>query len=115
MPVSGIKGDNLIARSGSTAWFGGPTLLAAIDALESPSRPSGAPLRVVLQSVHKVSGIGTVAVGRVESGVLEAGAVDALGGKSFLPKMARCPRCIVQPALPSFAPHRTVRVSVTGL
>ncbi len=53
----------------------GKTLLDAIDAIEPPSRPSDKPLRLPLQDVYKIGGIGTVPVGRVETGVIKAGMV----------------------------------------
>ena len=53
----------------------GKTLLDAIDAIEPPVRPSDKPLRLPLQDVYKIGGIGTVPVGRVETGVIKAGMV----------------------------------------
>lgn len=53
----------------------GKTLLEAIDAIEPPSRPSDKPLRLPLQDVYKIGGIGTVPVGRVETGVIKAGMI----------------------------------------
>ena len=55
----------------------GKTLLDAIDAIEPPTRPSDKPLRLPLQDVYKIGGIGTVPVGRVETGVIKAGMVVA--------------------------------------
>ena len=55
----------------------GKTLLDAIDAIEPPVRPSDKPLRLPLQDVYKIGGIGTVPVGRVETGVIKAGMVVA--------------------------------------
>jgi translation elongation factor EF-1alpha len=53
----------------------GKTLLEAIDAIEPPVRPSDKPLRLPLQDVYKIGGIGTVPVGRVETGIIKAGMV----------------------------------------
>lgn len=53
----------------------GKTLLEAIDAIDPPSRPSDKPLRLPLQDVYKIGGIGTVPVGRVETGTIKAGMV----------------------------------------
>ena len=53
----------------------GKTLLDAIDAIEPPVRPSDKPLRLPLQDVYKIGGIGTVPVGRVETGTIKAGMV----------------------------------------
>jgi elongation factor 1-alpha len=54
-------------------WYKGNCLVDALDALEEPKRPIDKPLRLPLQDVYKISGIGTVPVGRVESGVIKAG------------------------------------------
>jgi len=63
----------MVERSPKLAWYKGPTLLEVLDGLSAPKRPLDKPLRVPLQDVYKIGGIGTVPVGRVESGVLRAG------------------------------------------
>jgi elongation factor 1-alpha len=75
IPISGFQGDNMIERSTNLTWYKGPTLLEALDAIETPKRPSDKPLRLPLQDVYKIGGIGTVPVGRVETGVLKPGMV----------------------------------------
>jgi elongation factor 1-alpha len=75
VPISGWNGDNMMEKSPNLGWYKGPTLLEALDAIEPPKRPSDKPLRVPLQDVYKIGGIGTVPVGRVETGVLKPGAV----------------------------------------
>jgi len=75
IPISGFNGDNMIERSTNLNWYKGPTLLEALDAIEPPKRPSDKPLRLPLQDVYKIGGIGTVPVGRVETGVLKPGMV----------------------------------------
>ncbi|KAL0376937.1 UNVERIFIED_CONTAM: Elongation factor 1-alpha [Sesamum calycinum] len=57
----------------------GPTLLEALDMIQEPKRPSDKPLRLPLQDVYKIGGIGTVPVGRVETGVLKPGMVVTFG------------------------------------
>lgn len=52
-------------------WYKGPYLLEALDAIVPPKRPILKPLRLPLQDVYKISGIGTVPVGRVETGVIK--------------------------------------------
>ncbi len=71
IPISGWNGDNMIDRSENMPWYKGPTLLEALDAIEPPKRPSDKPLRLPLQDVYKIGGIGTVPVGRVETGILK--------------------------------------------
>jgi len=75
VPISGFEGDNMIERSTNLDWYKGPTLLEALDAINEPKRPSDKPLRLPLQDVYKIGGIGTVPVGRVETGVLKPGMV----------------------------------------
>jgi elongation factor 1-alpha len=73
VPISGWFGDNMIDRSTNMPWYKGPFLLEALDEVHPPKRPTESPLRVPLQDVYKISGIGTVPVGRVESGVMKPG------------------------------------------
>jgi elongation factor 1-alpha len=79
IPISGWEGDNMIEPSTNMPWYKGPTLLAALDGLNPPKRPSEKPLRLPLQDVYKIGGIGTVPVGRVETGILKAGMVVTFG------------------------------------
>ncbi|MHA1686866.1 MAG: translation elongation factor EF-1 subunit alpha [Candidatus Heimdallarchaeaceae archaeon] len=71
VPVSGMKGDNLRERSENMPWYDGPTLLEALDTFEVPPKPIDKPLRLPVQDVYTITGIGTVPVGRVETGVLK--------------------------------------------
>merc|ERR1712199_67721 len=82
VPISGFQGDNMIERPTNMDWYKGPTLLEALDQCSPPVRPSDKPLRLPLQDVYKIGGIGTVPVGRVETGIITPGmvAVFAPGG-----------------------------------
>jgi len=73
IPISGWVGDNMLERSPNTPWYKGPTLIEALDKIEPPKRPTEKALRVPLQDVYKIGGIGTVPVGRVETGILKPG------------------------------------------
>lgn len=75
VPISGWNGDNMLEKSANMPWWKGPTLLGALDAVTPPVRPSDKPLRVPLQDVYKIGGIGTVPVGRVETGTMKPGMV----------------------------------------
>ena len=75
VPISGWLGDNMIEPSENMGWYHGPTLLQALDAISPPERPTDRPLRLPLQDVYKIGGIGTVPVGRVETGMLKPGMV----------------------------------------
>jgi len=79
VPISGFNGDNMIDRSPNMTWYKGPTLLEALDAMREPKRPVDKPLRLPLQDVYKIGGIGTVPVGRVETGVLKPGITAFFG------------------------------------
>lgn len=73
IPISGWVGDNMIEKSPNLAWFKGPTLIEALDNVIPPKRPTDKALRIPLQDVYKIGGIGTVPVGRVETGIIKPG------------------------------------------
>jgi elongation factor 1-alpha len=73
IPISGWNGDNMLERSSNITWYKGPIMIEALDAIIPPARPSDKPLRLPLQDVYKIGGIGTVPVGRVETGILRPG------------------------------------------
>jgi elongation factor 1-alpha len=79
VPISGWVGDNMIERSANTPWYKGPILIEALDMMRQPKRPSDLPLRLPLQDVYKIGGIGTVPVGRVETGIIKPGMVVMFG------------------------------------
>jgi elongation factor 1-alpha len=73
VPISGWVGDNMLEKSDNMPWYKGPTLLDALDNVNAPKRPTDKPLRLPLQDVYKIGGIGTVPVGRVETGIIKPG------------------------------------------
>jgi len=73
IPISGWVGDNMLEPSKNMPWYKGPYVLKALDAIKPPKRPIEKPLRLPLQDVYKIGGIGTVPVGRVETGVIKPG------------------------------------------
>jgi len=75
IPVSGFHGDNMIEVSTNMPWYKGQCLLDSLDAAKPPKRPVDKPLRLPLQDVYKIGGIGTVPVGRVETGVIKPGMI----------------------------------------
>merc|ERR1719431_366968 len=87
VPISGWHGDNMIEPSTNMPWykgwqkelkegkFKGLTMFEALDSIVPPTRPSDKPLRLPLQDVYKIGGIGTVPVGRVETGIIKPGMV----------------------------------------
>jgi len=74
VPTSAWLGDNVTKRSERMPWYKGPTLYEALDqAFEVPPKPVDKPLRIPIQDVYSITGVGTVPVGRVETGVLKVG------------------------------------------
>ena len=73
VPTSGWTGDNLAKSSDKMPWYKGPSLFEALDRLETPPKPVEKPLRLPIQDVYTITGVGTVPVGRVETGVLKEG------------------------------------------
>jgi len=71
VPTSGWTGDNLVKPSDKMPWYKGPTLIDALDTFELPPKPLDKPLRVPVQDVYSITGVGTVPVGRVETGVIK--------------------------------------------
>jgi elongation factor 1-alpha len=73
IPISGWNGDNMLEKGDNLPWWKGPTLFGALDQNSPPKRPTDKALRLPLQDVYKIGGIGTVPVGRVETGILKPG------------------------------------------
>merc|ERR1712036_9225 len=87
MPISGWHGDNMLEKSPNMSWWTGSeierkegknkadTLYQALDSILPPKRPTDKALRLPLQDVYKIGGIGTVPVGRVETGIMKPGLI----------------------------------------
>lgn len=74
VPGASLVGDNLVNKSQNMPWYtGGKTLLETLDTLKEPEKPTQLPLRLPIQDVYKITGIGVVPVGRVETGVMKVG------------------------------------------
>ncbi|HJH31878.1 MAG TPA: translation elongation factor EF-1 subunit alpha [Methanosarcinaceae archaeon] len=73
IPTSAFEGDNISESSTNTPWYKGPSILEALDLLTEPDKPDKLPLRIPVQDAYTISGIGTVPVGRVETGVMRKG------------------------------------------
>lgn len=94
------KGWTKETKAGSSK---GKTLLEAIDAIEPPSRPTDKPLRLPLQDVYKIGGIGTVPVGRVETGIIKAVSLLFRLGRRIMPGWV-LGQAYVQGMVVTFAP-----------
>ena len=125
VPISVEHGDNMVAPSDKMSWFGGwtteskgghasgKTLLEAIDAIQPPADPKDLPLRLPVQDVFKIGGVGTVAVGQVQTGTIKPGMVVTFAPAQlttvvYFPAVynihrtqAVCARCIVIIAMAS--------------
>ncbi len=73
IPVSSLAGANIKENSKETPWYKGLPLIAALDTFKEPAKPTDKPLRLPIQDVYSISGIGTVPVGRVETGIMKKG------------------------------------------
>ncbi len=71
IPLSAFEGDNITKPSENTPWYKGPSLVKALDEFTAPEKPTDLPLRVPIQDVYSITGVGTVPVGRVETGVMK--------------------------------------------
>ena len=72
LPVSAFNGDNVKER-GKLSWWDGPTVLEAVNNFKVPEKPIDKPLRWPIQDVYSITGVGTVPVGKVETGVMKPG------------------------------------------
>jgi len=73
VPASAFHGENVTKPSEKMKWYTGPVFLNALDSFVVPEKPVDKPLRIPVQDVYTITGVGTVPVGRVETGVLKAG------------------------------------------
>ncbi len=73
VPTSSLEGDNIYKKTEKMKWFTGPCILEAIDNLKEPEKPVELPLRLPIQDVYNITGIGVVPVGRVETGIFKVG------------------------------------------
>ncbi len=81
--ASGLQGINIAKKSEQMPWYKGPTVLEQIDKFPAPEKPTGLPMRMAIQDVYEITGIGTVPVGKVETGIMKPGQkVIILPGRS---------------------------------
>jgi len=80
---SALIGDNIAKKSDKMSWYKGPTVLEQIDKFPAPEKPTNLPMRMPIQDVYDITGIGTVPVGKVETGIMKVGQkVIILPGRS---------------------------------
>ena len=80
---SGLKGENVFKRSDKMPWYKGPSILEQFDLFPAPELPTNLPLRMPVQDVYEITGIGTVPVGKIETGIMKQGMkVKVLPGRT---------------------------------
>jgi elongation factor 1-alpha len=83
LAISGLKGDNLVKKSENMSWYKGLTLMDQFDQFKEPDKPTNLPMRMPLQDAYEITGIGTVPVGKIETGIMKIGQkVIVLPGRS---------------------------------
>ncbi|MCH8329688.1 MAG: elongation factor 1-alpha, partial [Nanoarchaeota archaeon] len=80
---SGLKGENIAKKSDKMTWYKGPTILEQFDIFPEPELPTNLPMRMPVQDVYEITGIGTVPVGKIETGIMKVGQkVKVLPGRT---------------------------------
>ncbi len=113
IPTSGLYGDNLVEKSPNTPWYDGPTLFEALDTLEPPPPMVDKPLRIPIQKVLKIKGVGTVVTGRVETGILKTGdqiIIEPLGKTTIAQSIE-----MHHERLPEAVPGDNIGINVKGI
>ncbi|MAH03653.1 translation elongation factor EF-1 subunit alpha [Candidatus Pacearchaeota archaeon] len=83
LAVSGLQGDNIVNKSDKMAWYKGPTILEQFDKFPVPELPTNLPMRMPVQDAYEITGIGTVPVGKIVTGVMKIGQkVKVLPGRT---------------------------------
>jgi elongation factor 1-alpha len=83
LAVSGLMGDNIYKKSEKMAWYKGPTIFEQFDLFDEPKKPTDLPMRMPIQDVYEITGIGTVPVGKIETGIMKVGQkIKILPGRS---------------------------------
>ena len=70
---SGLKGDNIVEKSKNMDWYKGPTIFEQFDLFPDVDLPTNLPMRMPVQDVYEITGIGTVPVGKIETGIMKVG------------------------------------------
>jgi elongation factor 1-alpha len=83
LAVSGLMGDNIVKKSDKMPWYKGPTIMEQLDLFDEPKKPTDLPMRMPIQDVYEITGIGTVPVGKIETGIMKVGQkIKILPGRS---------------------------------
>ena len=91
IPVSGLQGDNITARSTEMHWYGGPALLEHLETVPTASRePADEPFRMAVQWVSRPDQNFRGFAGRIASGRVRVGdpiTVLPSGTRSFVERI----------------------------
>ncbi|MDY6786940.1 MAG: GTP-binding protein [candidate division WOR-3 bacterium] len=73
IPVSGLKGDNIVAPSPNMKWFDGMTVIDVLDSLDASLPETDKALRIPVQDVYKFTRDGDnrrIIAGKIETGII---------------------------------------------
>ncbi len=121
IPIASLKGDNVVHHEdqdgkNNMSWYTGPTILDAMNKLDVPEKPTSLPLRMPVQDVYNITGIGVVPVGRIETGVLKVGdKIIAVPGREGTGVTGECKTIEMHhEQMPQAGPGDNIGISVRG-
>lgn len=117
IPLASLPGNNIAKKAtDSMSWWTGDTLLDAVNNLDAPEKPTDLPLRLPIQDVYNITGIGVVPVGKIETGILKVGAkVVAVPGREGKQVPGECKTIEMHhEQFPQAEPGDNVGISVRG-
>jgi elongation factor 1-alpha len=114
--IASLQGDNIVNKSDKMPWYKGKTLIEAINELVPPEKPTHLPLRLPIQDVYSITGIGVVPVGKIETGVLKVGdKLLAVPGREGKGVPGECKSIEMHHSqMPSAGPGDNVGLSIRG-
>ncbi len=74
IPISALKGDNIVQKAEALSWYQGPTFLEGLDSLKGRIAPADLPLIFPVQDIYRIDSQ-RVIVGRVETGNIREGQI----------------------------------------
>jgi bifunctional enzyme CysN/CysC len=90
IPVSGLNGDNVMARSEATGWYNGPTLLEHLDSVPlDAAADAEKPLRMPVQWVNRPNQNFRGFAGQIASGTMGPGAEVRILPSGKITRIAR--------------------------
>jgi len=110
IPLSALRGDNVIERSGQTSWYSGPTLLGYLETVEIAQNSATDSFRFPVQWVNRPSAdfrgfAGTVAAGSIAPG--DAVQVLPSGSEALVREVV-----LYDQSLPKALPNQSVTLTL---